>query len=54
MWKAAYYRKQAQTFLMVARLTQDRKKAARYALLASQYLEKAERITAETMMLPAE
>jgi hypothetical protein len=37
-----------------ARLTRDQKKAARYALLASQYLEKAERITAETMMLPAE
>jgi hypothetical protein len=54
MWRAAYYRKQAQTFLMLSRLTRDETKAARYALAASRYLEQAERVRAETMLQPAE
>jgi hypothetical protein len=54
MWKATYYRKQAQIFLVLSRMARDQQTAARYALAASEYLEKAERILAETVMEPAE
>jgi hypothetical protein len=54
MWKAAYYRKQAQACLAIARLIQDKDKAARYALAASRYHEQAERILRETVLQPAE
>jgi hypothetical protein len=52
MWKALYYRKQAQSFLMMSRLTRDEDKAARFALIASEYFEKADRATAEATMHP--
>jgi len=54
MWKLLYYRKQAQVFLALARLANSEAEAARYAVIASRYLEKAERGPAEPMMLPAE
>jgi hypothetical protein len=54
MWKAAYYKKQAQTFLMLARVSRDPEKAARYTVLAGQFFEKAERVLAEAMMQTAE
>jgi hypothetical protein len=54
MWKATYYRKQAQVCLAPARITRDREKAVKYALAASRYLEQAERVLRETSLQPAE
>jgi hypothetical protein len=52
MWKAAYYRKQAETFLLMARLTRDEAKAARFTLLASKFYEKADRALAQSDLHP--
>ena len=52
MWKAAYYRKQAETFLLISRLTRDEAKAARFALLASKFFEKADRAVGKSDMQP--
>jgi hypothetical protein len=54
MWKAAYYRKQAQACLAIARVLKDRDKAAQYALAADRYFRQAEQVLQETMMQPAE
>jgi hypothetical protein len=52
MWKAAYYRKHAQVFLALARVTRDDEKAAKYALIASLYLEEANRQLQATSLQP--
>ena len=49
MWKAAYYRKQAQVCLV-----RDEEKAAKYALAASRYLEQADRVMSENTMQAAQ
>jgi hypothetical protein len=54
MWKAAYYWKQAQACLAIARVLKDRGKAAQYALAADRYFRKAEQVLRETMMHPAQ
>ena len=53
MWKAAYYKKQEQICLALAQLARDKRKAAMYALAASQYHEEAERVVRDTALKPA-
>lgn len=48
MWKAAYYRKQAEACLAIARILSDKRRAEQFTLAASKYLAKAEQAERES------
>jgi hypothetical protein len=48
MWKAAYYRKQAEACLAIARMLPEKTRAEQFTLAASKYLAKAEKAERES------
>jgi hypothetical protein len=48
MWKAAYYRKQAEACLAIARMLRESPRAEQLTLAASKYLAKAEQAERES------